>query len=258
MYFTGRARPLGLWLTLSFVLGGPLLRAASPASSKAAKPKPPAAIPVAQVPSVVEGLQALGSGPARLVWVLGRDVEDLFVQGKTGQLYVLDTEDGKGQRCLLEEVTSYAKPMLSPDGRQIVFTNLDQKAVFAVNFDGTGLRKLVEGYASDVWWDPGTSHTWVYVRQGYRDTRGGVIRCRLDNPKVVEKVWQLRRQGSPLFPISSSAGTAVRRWIPSPGRRWGWPTSRKAATPPWARAAGRASPRMTATAASTSPARTTR
>lgn len=172
MYFTGRARPLGLWLTLSFVLGGPLLRAASPASSKAAKPKPPAAIPVAQVPSVVEGLQALGSGPARLVWVLGRDVEDLFVQGKTGQLYVLDTEDGKGQRCLLEEVTSYAKPMLSPDGRQIVFTNLDQKAVFAVNFDGTGLRKLVEGYASDVWWDPGTSHTWCMCARGI-GTRGG-------------------------------------------------------------------------------------
>ncbi|WP_081888125.1 LamG-like jellyroll fold domain-containing protein [Verrucomicrobium sp. BvORR034] len=211
-YFAGRARSLGLWLTLGFGLAGLHVEAASPASSKAAKPKPPAAIPVAQVPSVVEGLQALGSGPARLVWVLGRDVEDLFVQGKTGQLYVLDTEDGKGQRCLLEEVTSYAKPMLSPDGRQIVFTNLDQKAVFAVNFDGTGLRKLMEGYASDVWWDPVTSHTWVYVRQGYRNTRGAVIRCRLDDPKVTEKVWQAAPTGQPFisyFQLSRDGSAAV-------------------------------------------------
>ena len=191
--------------------GGLALTVALSLDLSAAAPR--GASPQGSTPSVADGLRALGSGPARLTWVLSQDANDLFVQGKTGQLYVLDTEDGKGERCLLGELTSYAKPLFTPDGRQIIYTDLEKRSVFAVNFDGTGgTRKIAEGYASDVWWDPTSTHTWVYIRQGYRDTRGKIIRVRLDDPKITEKVWQASPTGQPFisyFQLSRDGTSAM-------------------------------------------------
>jgi hypothetical protein len=153
----------------------------------------------ADVPSLNANLRKLADGPMRLVWTRTDNPDDGYVQDASGQLFVLDTEDGKGERCLLPEKGSYSKPIFTPDGTRIVFTDFVEKAAYMVNFDGTGLQKLASGVAADVWNDPATGVDWLYLREGHRDIQGKIVRYRLDDLKVKEVVWTASASGQPFI-----------------------------------------------------------
>ncbi|HVW00739.1 MAG TPA: LamG-like jellyroll fold domain-containing protein, partial [Planctomycetaceae bacterium] len=73
-----------------------------------------------------------------------------------------DSRDGRGERAILGDVKNFAKPMLSPDGERVVFSDRYAKQAFVVNWDGSGLRRIGAGYAVEVWTDP-NGKTWVYL-----------------------------------------------------------------------------------------------
>ena len=72
----------------------------------------------------------------RVVWVQdigdGRDVDTV---GSNLRLMGLDTGDGKGERAILT-TGNYAKPLITPRGDRVVFSDRIRKKVVVENWDG--------------------------------------------------------------------------------------------------------------------------
>lgn len=138
-------------------------------------------------------LHMLTGAHTRVVWVQ-HDGTDPFATGRGLVLMGFDTDDGRGERVILGERGSYAKPLITPRGDRIVFSThpvLGDPAVHIVNFDGTGLRRVEPGYALDVWQDPSDGSEWVYVGTGGREyVVDTVTRVRLDDPSRRDVVWR--------------------------------------------------------------------
>ena len=161
----------------------------------------------------------------KVTWI--RDVgdgTDVLSFGDQLVLMGLDSADGLGERVLLERPASYARPMVTPSGNEIVFSIRQEGAIYAIGWDGSGLRRITDGFALAVWVNPATGVEWVYagVRERPTDPPSyrAVRRYRIDNPDRGERVWnaqplsgdgfQLSRDGryaAGLFPWPD-AGTA--------------------------------------------------
>lgn len=146
---------------------------------------------------MAQQLRAFAGGHVRLVWSRTDVEEDFYVALNDSQLMGYDTEDGKGERVILNGPGSFALPTLTPDGKSVVFTNSQQRKCFVIGFDGTGLREIGDGYASDVWQDPATGRTWVYARTGWRDPKSPIVRYDLNDPGRPEVVWSKSATGQP-------------------------------------------------------------
>src|SRR5262245_48979805 len=61
----------------------------------------------------------------RVVWVEDKSPQqtDVLARGKKLVLMGLDTRDGKGERAILPAVRNYAKPLITPDGRRVVYSD---------------------------------------------------------------------------------------------------------------------------------------
>ena len=144
----------------------------------------------------------------RAVWAQHQKPEgsDTYVNSDSHHLLGFDSRDGLGVRQLLPKTANYARPLLSPDGRTVVFSDKNivrdkrgrkkySPVVHAVEFGGTEIRELARGYASDIWRDPATGIDWVYaVRRIKTDTAGAMearelVRFRLGEPEEEELVW---------------------------------------------------------------------
>ena len=86
-----------------------------------------------------------------------------------------DTRGG-GERVLLKEPASYAKPLITPDGAEIVFSVRREDTVYAIDWEGRHRRPIANGFALDVWADPNTGTQWVYVGHDEADTRSPSLR----------------------------------------------------------------------------------
>ncbi|MAF10410.1 hypothetical protein CMK11_08160 [Candidatus Poribacteria bacterium] len=153
---------------------------------------------------VEDAVVSLTGARTRLVWV--RD------EGGVHAVYGFDTEDGRGVRRVVTDVRTYAKPIFTQDGSRVVFTRRSENAVYIVNWDGTGLRKLVSGFASDVWRDPATGVDWLYVRDDDGGGTNPLVRYRLDDPSVVETFWRqtpLGHEQVPWFRLSHDGTRAA-------------------------------------------------
>lgn len=158
---------------------------------------------------------------ARIVWV--RQVvgsgDDPFALGPHFVLMGLDTRDGKGERVILADTSNYCRPILTPDGQRVVYSNRQDGRIHMVGFDGAGHRELIEGFAVDVWRDPATGHDWLYYLfdvQQVETTHGGPLnRCRLDQPGIGERVWDRSRITTDNFQLSAD-GTRAAGLFPWP------------------------------------------
>lgn len=178
-------------------------------------------------------IEAATNAHTRIVWVQDQSTShnDSLARGKSLKLMGLDSRDGQGERAIAGTVHGYAKPLITPDGKRVVYSDHAADKVFVINWDGTGKRVVCDGFAVDVWADPTSDTEWVYVcRRGlprdhyvYRD----VARVQLDNPKVREPVWNktqispdnfqlsadgLRAAGEFPWPNSGIADLAARTW----------------------------------------------
>ena len=164
-------------------------------------------------------------GHAKLVWAkhAGNGSPDTFANYEELELWGIDTRDDRGARRILEDMSNYGRPMVTPTGNDIVFTHKGthkmegskakyfSPVVFRVDWEGKHLEKLAEGYAVDVWRDPATSIEWVYVADLEPTDRASMKAKKLERFKLLdpgdrELVWdqteisteniQLSRDGS--------------------------------------------------------------
>jgi hypothetical protein len=123
----------------------------------------------------------------------------------------LDTDDGGGERVILGERRSYVKPLLTPRGNRIVFSRrlVPGPQVFIVDWDGTSLRTLADGFALDVWENPVDGSEWVYVGTGNRDGDfATVTRFPIDAPDRREVVWNKSLVTIDTFQVSADGRRA--------------------------------------------------
>ena len=135
-----------------------------------------------------------GNARMHIVWVQdmgeGRDV---FAQGGNLRLMGLDTGDVQGERVILGTVGNYAKPLITPRGDRVVYSDRIRKRIYVVNWDGTGLRELFGGVGLVLWRDPRDGREWIYY--GYEEGKAGeehcpaVYRTLLDTPGSGELIW---------------------------------------------------------------------
>lgn len=156
-------------------------------------------------------VHTLTGAHTRVVWVQG-DGTDPYALGDQLTLMALDSDDGKGERPVLEERGSYVKPMLTPRGDRIVYSthpDLADASVYIVGFDGSGLRRFDRGVALGVWEDPADGEEWVYIGSDYRRSGfGTVTRVRIDEPSTRAQVWTQGEVSFDTFQMSPDGTTA--------------------------------------------------
>ncbi len=165
------------------------------------------------VPTPIGDRAAPANPHLRVVWT--RDVgdgTDFFSLGDRLLLMAHDSRDGRGERVVLNETASYAKPLIAPDGESIVFSIRRQNAVYAIDWDGTGLRRIADGFGLDVWADPADGRQWVYVGVDEAPTDPpsypAVRRHWLADPTVSEIVWDAQPVSGDSFQVSADGGNA--------------------------------------------------
>lgn len=152
-------------------------------------------------------LRAFTGAPSRVVWVQG-DGSDPYAAGNNLVLMGLDSEDGRGERVILGERGSYIKPMLTPRGNRVVFSTSPRAeggpTVHVVNWDGSGRRQLVNGFALAVWEHPGDRSEWLYVGTDHKEYDFATVsRFPLDDPSRREVVWNQTMVSGDTFQVSA-------------------------------------------------------
>jgi hypothetical protein len=133
--------------------------------------------------------------PTRLVWVQDLlDNRDVVAKGNHLRLMGYDSEDGKGERLILPGPENFMRPLITPSGKKIVFTEFHQKKVQVVDWSGKNRKILTNGLALTTWRDPDDDIEWVYVARSPLSKSKGptfrqLYRVQLQNPAVEELVW---------------------------------------------------------------------
>ena len=168
-----------------------------------------------------EDARWLAGAPLRIVWCQAAETncQDTFAMGDRLRLMAYDSEDGRGERPLQARIGGYHKPLLTPDGRRIVYTDYPVSKVHVVQWDGSGDRVVGDGVAADTWRDPRTGEHWVYtVRGEIRGVTGqgpSVWRFPIDRPDARELVWDRTPVAADNFQVSDN-GTLAAGLFPWP------------------------------------------
>ncbi len=172
-----------------------------------------------QTEPVVRPLQnatgTISSEHFRVVWVqdTSADGRDVLATGDQMRLMAYDSRDGGGERVLLDSAGYYCKPLLSPDGSQIIYSDHRARQVFVVPFNGGEPRLLAAGFALDVWQEPGGENVWVYVGEWIGGPESfrlrSVRRVDLRFPTVVKPIWSASQISPDNFQLGSSGRYAA-------------------------------------------------
>lgn len=145
---------------------------------------------------VQEQVEQLTGSRTRVVWaqqVFG-DGSDAFATNAVFHLMGFDSQQDAVPRPIVGVVTNVQKPLITADGECVVFSDFPNNQVYVANWDGTGLRFLAEGVATEVWRDPLTGEEWVYLlpegASGAAFVGGPMLRHSLHQPEVFESVWE--------------------------------------------------------------------
>ena len=107
-------------------------------------------------------MEQFTGGHTRVVWLTDAENKDSFAGHNQLRLMGYDSHDGKGERVIWGERANYHRPLITPDGEQIVYSNRQTRKIYVIKWDGSRPRLLKEpGCASEVWRDPKTGKTAV-------------------------------------------------------------------------------------------------
>lgn len=152
-------------------------------------------------------IESFTGAHTRMVWneCQNAKVADPMSGTEDQMLRGIDTADGLGERPILAEKGNYSRPLISPDGKTILYTrkiirphghkHLFDLTIFRTDWKGTSPMKLAEGYAVDMWRDPQTARDWVIAVRDPEPSRqqtfdvGKLIRFPLDAPEKTEVLW---------------------------------------------------------------------
>lgn len=94
-------------------------------------------------------------------------------------IFTIDTREYKKGQLLSRDLypnSTYHKPSyttFSRDGTRILFQETMSGDIFVVNWDGTGLRTVAQGYiAGETWRSPVDSSDWILCAENRRSTYG--------------------------------------------------------------------------------------
>ncbi len=144
---------------------------------------------------VLSTLREFTGSPTRLVWVQDlKDNRDVVALGNHLALIGFDSEDGNGERIILPGPENFMSPLITPSGRQVVFSEIHQKKVEVVDWSGKNRKILTDGLALATWRDPLDGVEWVYIARTPLSQYKGptfqhLYRVQLQNPAVEELVW---------------------------------------------------------------------
>ena len=112
---------------------------------------------------------------------------------------------------ILSRRGSYFKPLLTPRGDQVVYSDYPASVVHVVNFDGSQSRKVTDGVAIAVWRDPKTQTQYVYFGVDRTPTRTvkPVYRIPLDGSGERELVWDRTEISLDNFQLSADGRYAA-------------------------------------------------
>ena len=201
----------------------PVATASEPVPVRSASQNRPDAIEPVPVRSASQNrrdaIETLTGGRTRAVWIrdLG-DGTDILGFGDQVLLMGFDTGDDQGEHAILDTPGTYAKPLITPRGDRVVYTDRRESAVRVVNWNGERDQRLVDGFPLAVWIDPNTGVEWVYVGSDERDTAptsfGEIHRHQIDQPEISELVWNRRAVSGDSFQVSRDGrlAGAMARW----------------------------------------------
>ena len=159
-----------------------------------------------------QDVETLTGALTRVVWVQDiADGTDIGSQGAELMLMGYDSHDGQGERPLHPTPGNFTRPLITPPGNRVVFSDRGRLSVFVVNWDGSGMRELGKGTALTTWIDPLTGTEWVYVATDMKTdpvTFGSVTRHQIDRWAVSELVWDRRRVSRDNFQVSADGRLA--------------------------------------------------
>ncbi|MGE3518335.1 MAG: hypothetical protein AB7J63_05240, partial [Vicinamibacterales bacterium] len=219
---TSTRRPLSnvvllVWLIAALIScgGNAASNADAPVIGGAATTAELAGEPASTAPATAQAVRALTGAHTRLVWVQSSE-NDPTASGTSLVLMGMDTDDGRGERAILEDRGSYIKPLFVDRAQRVLFTRHGaaphELATFIVNWDGSGLRRLANGAALAVVEDSGDRRNWVYVgtdnSPGAPGDFGTVSRFSLDAPDARELVWNKTPVSGDTFQVSSDGRIA--------------------------------------------------
>lgn len=163
-------------------------------------------------------LRAFTGAHTRVVWVQG-DGTDPETEGVNLILMGSDSDDGQGERVIVGQRRSIVKPRLTSRADRIVFSSRilpGPPEIFVVNWDGTGLRKLADGFAMTLWRNPADGSDWVYAgTENKQYDFAKVTRFPIDAPEKREPVWDETLVSMEGFNVSPDGRFA--------GGMWPWP-----------------------------------
>jgi hypothetical protein len=151
------------------------------------------------------------SARLRVVWVQDvGDGVDVDARGGNLRLMGLDTADSQGERVISGMVGNYAKPLITPRGDRVVYTDRLRKKVYVVNWDGSGLRELFGGFGLALWRDLRDGREWIYYGMEEKDDGHcpAVYRTLLDHPGSGELVWNKTPVSVDSFQLSADGRMA--------------------------------------------------
>ena len=166
-----------------------------------------------------EALEVLTGATTRVAWI--RDLGDgTDILGFGNQVVVMgfDSSDTFGERLLVAEPGSYAKPLITPTGDRVVYMDRSNNSIHIVSWNGAPPTRLMEGFPLAVWSDPNTKLEWLYVGKDPRGTDpesyGSIYRHPLDKPQQFELVWNKRAVNGDNFQLSRDGrlAGALARW----------------------------------------------
>ncbi len=163
---------------------------------------PPPAVSAAAVESagdIMVDLEPVTSGKRmKVTWVQSAKAStaDTTAAGNELRLMGLDSASGKGIVALLPVVGSYFRPLILPNGNQVIYTDRSgEPKIYAVPWDGGSPQELGPGVAVATWKEPVLNHEWIYaIEEIDHGARGGLfgkrlVRFKSDRSADREIVW---------------------------------------------------------------------
>lgn len=141
------------------------------------------------------GIEEVTGGHTRIAWVQDHSGNtDVFAEGHKLLLMGLDSRDGKGEIALLPQPRACKRPVITPDGRHVLFSDLHDDTIHITEWGSGIARQLGSGYAVDAWRDPESGKVWIYALEGPQDRSRNrfarLVRFPLETPgDEREVVW---------------------------------------------------------------------
>ncbi len=137
-----------------------------------------------------ETLKAFTGQHTKVVWITQEGRVDTYARGDKHQLWGIDSIDGTA-KAILSIPGSYHRPLISPDGKQIIYSDRVEGVIYAVDWDGTNRRLLGAGAAASFWTDPATGVVYVYAQAASGQTVSPIVRFPFHSPEEREEIWNV-------------------------------------------------------------------